>query len=140
MLSNVFVDNDINHPEIAGQLTGYDRGAVKAAFFEAVAPVCHSNLQAPIPPYGRHSTAPSLPISSTAACGLAGLLGLTACATRFCSPTCVFDFVMSDSHRAKVGRARFQESRLRGAGVGLKWPGRVALARSASSRPEAFIE
>lgn len=50
MLSDTFVDNEIDYPEIAGQLAGYDRAAVKAAFFEAVAPVCHSNLQAPIPP------------------------------------------------------------------------------------------
>lgn len=49
-LSDAFVDNDIDYPAIARQLAGYDRTAVKAAFFEEVAPVCHSNLQAPIPP------------------------------------------------------------------------------------------
>ncbi|MHA3885492.1 DUF7079 family protein [Stutzerimonas degradans] len=42
--------NKIDYPAIARQLAGYDRAAVKTAFFEAVAPVCHSNLQAPIPP------------------------------------------------------------------------------------------
>ncbi|MGK9048716.1 hypothetical protein KXR63_15245 [Stutzerimonas chloritidismutans] len=49
-LSDAFVDNDIDYPAIARQLAGYDPTAVKAAFFEEVAPVCHSNLQTPIPP------------------------------------------------------------------------------------------
>lgn len=50
MLSDVFVDNEIDYPAIARQLAGYDRAAIKATFFEEVAPVCHSNLQAAIPP------------------------------------------------------------------------------------------
>ena len=49
-LSDVFVDNEVDYPAIAQQLAGYDRAAVKAAFFEEVAPVCYSNLQSPIPP------------------------------------------------------------------------------------------
>lgn len=49
-LSDVFIDNEIDYPAIARELAGYDRAAVKEAFFEEVAPVCHSNLQAPIPP------------------------------------------------------------------------------------------
>ncbi|AHY42796.1 hypothetical protein UIB01_10065 [Stutzerimonas decontaminans] len=44
MLSDVFVDNEIDYPGIARQLAGYDRAAVKKA------PVCRSNLQTPIPP------------------------------------------------------------------------------------------
>ncbi|UEG63328.1 DUF7079 family protein [Stutzerimonas chloritidismutans] len=50
VLSDAFVDNEIDYPEIARQLAGYDCAAVKKVFFEEVAPVCHSNLQAPIPP------------------------------------------------------------------------------------------
>jgi len=50
LLSDAFVDNEIDYPEIARQLAGYDRAAVKKVFVEEVAPVCHSNLQAPIPP------------------------------------------------------------------------------------------
>ena len=49
-LSEVFVDNAIDHAAIARQLIIYDRTTVQAAFFEEVAPVCHSNLLAPIPP------------------------------------------------------------------------------------------
>jgi len=49
-LSDAFIDNEIDYPEIAQQLAGYDRAAVKKAFFEEVGPVCHSNLHAPIPP------------------------------------------------------------------------------------------
>lgn len=50
VLSDAFVDNEIDYPEMARQLAGYDRAAVKKVFVEEVAPVCHSNLQAPIPP------------------------------------------------------------------------------------------
>ncbi|WP_446750084.1 DUF7079 family protein [Stutzerimonas nitrititolerans] len=49
-LSDAFVDNEVDYPAIARQLVGFERAAVKAAFFEEVAPVCYSNLQAPIPP------------------------------------------------------------------------------------------
>ncbi len=49
-LSDAFVDNKVDYPAIARQLAGFDRAAIKAAFFEEVAPVCYSNLQAPIPP------------------------------------------------------------------------------------------
>ncbi len=50
MLSDAFFDNEIDYPEIARQLAGYDCAAVKKVFFEEIAPDCHSNLQAPIPP------------------------------------------------------------------------------------------
>ncbi|MGN5593736.1 hypothetical protein VJH64_06655 [Stutzerimonas nitrititolerans] len=50
VLSDAFVDNEVDYPAIARQLAGFERAAVKAAFFEEVAPVCYSNLQAPIPP------------------------------------------------------------------------------------------
>lgn len=49
-LSDVFVDNAVDYAAIARQLIGFDRATVEAAFFEDVAPVCYSNLQAPIPP------------------------------------------------------------------------------------------
>ncbi|WP_446750945.1 DUF7079 family protein [Stutzerimonas nitrititolerans] len=49
-LSDAFVDNEVDYPAIARQLAGFERAAVKAAVFEEVAPVCYSNLQAPIPP------------------------------------------------------------------------------------------
>ncbi|WP_437420848.1 DUF7079 family protein [Stutzerimonas chloritidismutans] len=49
-LSDVFIDNEIDYPAIAREVAGYDRAAVKEAFFEEVAPVCYSNMQAPIPP------------------------------------------------------------------------------------------
>ena len=49
-LSDAFVDNEVDYAAIARQLTDYDRATVETAFFEEVAPVCYSNLQAPIPP------------------------------------------------------------------------------------------
>ncbi|WP_273537416.1 hypothetical protein [Pseudomonas sp.] len=49
-LSDAFVDNPVDYAAIARQLEGIDRATVKVAFFEEVAPVCYSNLQAPIPP------------------------------------------------------------------------------------------
>lgn len=49
-LSDAFVDNKVDYADIARQLAGFDRATVEAAFFEDVAPVCYSNLQAPIPP------------------------------------------------------------------------------------------
>jgi len=49
-LSDAFVDNEVDYADIARQLTDFDRATVEAAFFEDVAPVCYSNLQAPIPP------------------------------------------------------------------------------------------
>lgn len=49
-LSDVFVDNHVDYAATARQLKGLDRATVKVAFFEEVAPVCYSNLQAPIPP------------------------------------------------------------------------------------------
>ncbi|MWV14592.1 hypothetical protein F3I16_00925 [Pseudomonas sp. L-22-4S-12] len=49
-LSDAFVDNPVDYTAIARQLAAYPRDRVKTAFFEDVAPVCYSNLQAPIPP------------------------------------------------------------------------------------------
>ena len=49
-LSDVFVDNEVDYKAIARQLAGFDLATIEVAFFEEVAPVCYSNLQAPIPP------------------------------------------------------------------------------------------
>lgn len=49
-LSDAFVDNEVDYKAIARQLAGFDRSTIKRVFFEEVAPVCYSNLQAPIPP------------------------------------------------------------------------------------------
>lgn len=50
VLSDAFVDNQVDYASIARQLATYPRDTVETAFFEDVAPVCYSNLQAPIPP------------------------------------------------------------------------------------------
>ncbi|TRO32315.1 DUF7079 family protein [Ectopseudomonas mendocina] len=50
VLSEVFVDNEIDYAWIARQLQTYDRAIAQAAFYEDVAPACYSNLLAPIPP------------------------------------------------------------------------------------------
>lgn len=126
-LSDAFVDNEIDYLEKARQLAGYDRAAVKAAFLESVAPVCHSNLQAPTPPIWRHSTAPGLPIPSTATCGLAGLPGYAACVTRFCLPTCVFDFVKRGVASSKGWKSEIPGEPAEGCGRGseVARPGRA---------------
>lgn len=49
-LSDVFVDNDVNYTAVASALAGYDRSTIEDAFFNDVAPVCYSNMQAAIPP------------------------------------------------------------------------------------------
>lgn len=49
-LSDAFVDNEVDYNAIARQLAGFDLATIEVAFFEEVAPVCYSNLQAPIPP------------------------------------------------------------------------------------------
>lgn len=49
-LSDAFIDNEVDYNAIARQLAGFDRSTIKLVFFEEVAPVCYSNLQAPIPP------------------------------------------------------------------------------------------
>jgi hypothetical protein len=49
-LSDAFVDNEVDYAIIARQLAGFDRSTIERVFFEEVAPVCYSNLQAPIPP------------------------------------------------------------------------------------------
>lgn len=50
VLSDAFVDNEVDYTAIARRLANYPRDKVETAFFEDVAPVCYSNLQAPIPP------------------------------------------------------------------------------------------
>ncbi|GIZ11652.1 hypothetical protein [Pseudomonas sp. NCCP-436] len=49
-LSDAFVDNEVDYNLIARQLAGFDLAAIERAFFEEVAPVCYSNLLAPVPP------------------------------------------------------------------------------------------
>lgn len=49
-LSDAFVDNEVDYNLMARQLTGFDLTTVERAFFEEVAPVCYSNLLAPVPP------------------------------------------------------------------------------------------
>lgn len=49
-LSDVFVDNEVNYTAVANALAGYDRSTIEEAFFNDVAPVCYSNMQAAIPP------------------------------------------------------------------------------------------
>jgi hypothetical protein len=49
-LSDAFVDNEVDYKAIARQLPGFDLATIEVALFEEVAPVCYSNLQAPIPP------------------------------------------------------------------------------------------
>lgn len=49
-LSDAFVDNEVDYNAIARQLAGFELATIEVAFFEEVAPVCYSNLQAPIPP------------------------------------------------------------------------------------------
>lgn len=48
-LSDAFVDNEVDYNAIARQLAGFDLATIEIALFEEVAPVCYSNLQAPIP-------------------------------------------------------------------------------------------
>lgn len=49
-LSEAFFDNEVDYSSIARQLPGFDLATIEVAFFEEVALVCYSNLQAPIPP------------------------------------------------------------------------------------------
>ena len=49
-LSDAFVDNEVDYKAIARQLAGFDLATIEVVFFEEVAPVCYSNLLAPIPP------------------------------------------------------------------------------------------
>lgn len=49
-LSDVFIDNTADYAAIARKVQCFERTTVETAFYEDVAPVCYSNLQAPIPP------------------------------------------------------------------------------------------
>ena len=49
-LSDVFVDNSVDYASIARKVRDFERVTVERAFFEDVAPACHSNLQTPVPP------------------------------------------------------------------------------------------
>lgn len=91
-LSDAFVDNEVDYPAIARQLAGFDPAVVRAAFFEEVAPVCHKNLRAPIPPiwtaFGdtwltETASSPSLGVSPPARSGPCGRsrVALACCAT-----------------------------------------------------------
>ena len=50
VLSQVFVDTEIDYRAIAAQLGTADCRLLKEIFFEEVAPVCYPNLRAPVPP------------------------------------------------------------------------------------------
>jgi hypothetical protein len=49
-LSDVFVDNEIDHMSIAGKVAGVDPARLEEIFFTEVAPYCGPNLMTPIPP------------------------------------------------------------------------------------------
>lgn len=49
-LSNLFVDSEVNYKYVAGVAKNYAIKDVEFALFERVAPVCISNMLAPIPP------------------------------------------------------------------------------------------
>ena len=50
VLSQVFVDTEIDYRSIAEQLGTADHRMLERIFFEEVAPVCYPNLRAPVPP------------------------------------------------------------------------------------------
>ena len=49
-LSDLFVDTDVDYKKIAGVVKKYSVEEVEFALFERVAPVCISNMLAPVPP------------------------------------------------------------------------------------------
>lgn len=49
-LSDIFVDNEVDYKSIADAIKPYKKSSVEKIFFTEVAPVCYSNMQAPIPP------------------------------------------------------------------------------------------
>lgn len=50
VLSELFVDSRINYEQVASVAKNYSLGEVEFVLFERVAPVCISNMLAPIPP------------------------------------------------------------------------------------------
>lgn len=49
-LSDAFVDNEVDYTDIAKRVKDFDYNTVEQIFFHEVAPVCHSNLETPVPP------------------------------------------------------------------------------------------
>jgi hypothetical protein len=49
-LSDAFVDNEVDYSDIAKRIKAFDSKIVEHIFFYEVAPVCHSNLETPVPP------------------------------------------------------------------------------------------
>ncbi|WP_211464762.1 DUF7079 family protein [Collimonas silvisoli] len=50
VLSDVFVDSDVDFPYIARNLRSFDMEQIKEIFFREVAPICGVNLMTVIPP------------------------------------------------------------------------------------------
>ena len=48
-LSDAFVDNEVDYPDIARRVSRYERRAVEGIFFSEVAPICYANLNSPVP-------------------------------------------------------------------------------------------
>ncbi|MDX1365934.1 hypothetical protein [Pseudomonas sp.] len=49
-LSDAFVDNDVDYANIAKRVSSFEPEVLEQIFFSEVAPVCHSNLETPVPP------------------------------------------------------------------------------------------
>ncbi|PUA43900.1 hypothetical protein C5U62_18185 [Pseudomonas protegens] len=49
VLSDAFVDNEVDYAYIARETQAYDRAEVERILYEEVAPVCYTNLMAVIP-------------------------------------------------------------------------------------------
>ncbi|WP_258028798.1 DUF7079 family protein [Pseudomonas protegens] len=49
LLSDAFVDNEVDYAYIARETQAYDRAAVERILYEEVAPVCYINLMSVIP-------------------------------------------------------------------------------------------
>jgi hypothetical protein len=49
-LSDAFVDSEVDYADIAKRVSIFDYKAVEHIFFSEVVPVCHSNLETPVPP------------------------------------------------------------------------------------------
>lgn len=49
VLSDAFVDNEVDYLAMARQLREFDPGIVREVLFSEVAPVCHSNLESLLP-------------------------------------------------------------------------------------------
>jgi hypothetical protein len=49
-LSDAFVDTEVDYSDIRKRVSSFDPKTVEDIFFSEVAPVCHSNLETPVPP------------------------------------------------------------------------------------------